>query len=102
MSSSTSEVSYVGDDDSDYFRRVYDRSLNAMNPVYMLPADREEIKASAIACSIHLLCNSIAHFIQRSELHHRMMQFVFGGKNYIGPVKEVMQFGQHRRGKAIL
>lgn len=26
------------------------------------------------------------------------MQFVFSGKNYIGPVKEATQFGQHRRG----
>lgn len=46
MASSTSEISFVGDDDSTYFRRVFDRSLNVLNPVYMLPADYDEVKAS--------------------------------------------------------
>lgn len=34
---------------------------------------------------------------QRSELHHRMLQFVFGGKNYIGPVQDVLHLGQERK-----
>ncbi|KAF8892535.1 S-adenosyl-L-methionine-dependent methyltransferase [Infundibulicybe gibba] len=71
------EVSYLGDDDSDYFRHVHGRALNTLNFTYMLPADRDEVK--------------------RSELHHRMLQFVFGGRNYIGPVKEALQFGEQRR-----
>lgn len=43
----------------------------------MLPVDHDEVK--------------------RSELHHRMMQFVFNGKNYVGPVSEVLHGGHQRR-----
>ncbi|KAF5380899.1 hypothetical protein D9615_004003 [Tricholomella constricta] len=71
------DVSYLGDDDSEFFRTVHGRSLNTLNSRYMLPADRDEVK--------------------RSELHHRLLQFVFEGRNYIGPVKEALQFGQQRR-----
>ncbi|KAJ3732232.1 S-adenosyl-L-methionine-dependent methyltransferase [Lentinula guzmanii] len=71
------EVSFIGEDDSEYFRRLFDRTFNNLNPRYLLPADEDEVK--------------------RSELHHRMMQFVFQGNNYVGPVKEALQFGQHRR-----
>lgn len=72
-----SDVSYVGDNDSNYFRTVYGRSLNILNPIYSLPVDQDEIK--------------------RFELHHRMLQFVFHGKNYVGPVRRALQFGQRRR-----
>ncbi|KAJ3563113.1 hypothetical protein NP233_g9153 [Leucocoprinus birnbaumii] len=68
---------YVGEDDSDFFRSVYGRKLNVLNTSYLLPADEDEVK--------------------RSELHHRLLQFVFRGHNYIGPVKEALQFGQQRR-----
>ncbi|KAF8077893.1 S-adenosyl-L-methionine-dependent methyltransferase [Lyophyllum atratum] len=71
------DVSYLGDDDSEFFRTVHDRSLNTLNSRYMLPVDRDEVK--------------------RSELHHRLLQFVFDGRNYLGPVKEALQFGQQRR-----
>ncbi|KAF9464756.1 S-adenosyl-L-methionine-dependent methyltransferase [Collybia nuda] len=71
------EISYLGEDDADFFQNVDGRILNTLNPRYMLPVDRDEVK--------------------RSELHHRLLQFVFGGKNYIGPVKEALQFGEHRR-----
>ncbi|KIK57748.1 hypothetical protein GYMLUDRAFT_75357 [Collybiopsis luxurians FD-317 M1] len=73
------EVSYIreNDDDSPYFRTLSGRKFNTLNPTYLLPADEDEVK--------------------RSELHHRMMQFVFQGKNYVGPVKEALQFGVHRR-----
>jgi len=70
-------MQYLGEDDSDYFRFVHGRSLNALNTTYMLPVDEEEIK--------------------RSELHHRMLQFVFHGKNYVGPVKRTLQFGERRK-----
>ncbi|KAK0240070.1 S-adenosyl-L-methionine-dependent methyltransferase [Armillaria nabsnona] len=71
------ELSYVGDDDSEFFRHVHGRSLNTLNTSYLLPSDRDEV--------------------QRSEYHHRMLKFVFGGQNYVGPVREVLQFGQQRR-----
>lgn len=71
------ELTYVGDDDSEFFRQVHGRSLNTLNTSYLLPSDRDEVK--------------------RSEYHHRMLKFLFGGQNYVGPVKEVLQFGEQRR-----
>ena len=41
-----SEVSYVGEDDSEYFTEVHGRRLNSMNMRYMLPADADEIRVS--------------------------------------------------------
>ncbi|KAF9013873.1 S-adenosyl-L-methionine-dependent methyltransferase [Cyathus striatus] len=71
------DVFYVGEDDTQYFRTIHGRSLNTLNTSYLLPVDADEVK--------------------RSELHHRMIQFVFNGRNYVGPVKEALQFGQQRR-----
>ncbi|TFK76384.1 S-adenosyl-L-methionine-dependent methyltransferase [Pluteus cervinus] len=67
----------VGDDAHLFFRFAHGRHLNSLNQNYLLPADKEEIR--------------------RSELHHRMLQFVFSGKNYIGPVRQALQFGEQRR-----
>ncbi|KAF7342503.1 Tam domain methyltransferase [Mycena venus] len=44
-----------------------------MNPTYLLPSDDEEIK--------------------RYDLLHRVIRFIFLGRIYVGPVKEVLQFG---------
>ncbi|KZP09273.1 S-adenosyl-L-methionine-dependent methyltransferase [Athelia psychrophila] len=41
-----------------------------MNKRYMLPADADEVK--------------------RSELNHRMIQFLLAGANYVGPVKNII------------
>lgn len=60
-----------------YFRSLHSRTLNTLNKSYLLPVDQDEIK--------------------RSDIHHRLLQFVFSSRNYIGPVKEALQFGQHRR-----
>ncbi|KAF8163351.1 S-adenosyl-L-methionine-dependent methyltransferase [Crassisporium funariophilum] len=68
----------VGDDTDDYFRSVHQRTLNTLNKSYLLPVDHDEVK--------------------RSDIHHRLLQFVFSGRSYVGPVKEALQFGQHRRG----
>ncbi|KAK0483693.1 S-adenosyl-L-methionine-dependent methyltransferase [Armillaria novae-zelandiae] len=58
---------------------MHGRSLNTLNTSYLLPSDRDEVK--------------------RSEYHHRMLKFVFpGAQNYVGPVREALQFGQQRRG----
>ncbi|KAL1715031.1 S-adenosyl-L-methionine-dependent methyltransferase [Schizophyllum commune] len=65
------ELHTVGDDDSDFFYPLHGRLLNKMNTTYMLPADDDEVR--------------------RSELHHRMLQFVFHGKNYVGPVHQVLR-----------
>ncbi|KIM49057.1 hypothetical protein M413DRAFT_406168 [Hebeloma cylindrosporum] len=61
----------------DFFRTVHSRTLNTLNKSYLLPVDHDEV--------------------QRSNIHHRLVQFVFAGRNYVGPVKEVLQFGQQRR-----
>ncbi|KIJ16935.1 hypothetical protein PAXINDRAFT_168378 [Paxillus involutus ATCC 200175] len=62
------QISYVGEDDSQFFKEIHGRKFNALSQRYMLPADEEEVR--------------------RSELQHKMIQFLFGGKNYVGPVKE--------------
>jgi len=38
------EISYLGDDDKEFFRNVHGRLLNTLNPRYLLPVDRDEIK----------------------------------------------------------
>ncbi|KAF8136589.1 S-adenosyl-L-methionine-dependent methyltransferase [Boletus edulis] len=72
------QITYVGEDDSQFFTEVHGRRFNALSQRYMLPADEEEIR--------------------RSELQHRMLQFLFGGKNYVGPVPQVLipQDGRER------
>lgn len=54
----------------DFFRQLHERQLNCMNTTYMLPADEQEM--------------------HRLELEHRMMKFILGGKNYVGPVPEAL------------
>ncbi|KAG9125573.1 hypothetical protein FRC07_007036 [Ceratobasidium sp. 392] len=54
----------------DFFRQLHDRQMNCMNTTYMLPADDQEM--------------------HRMELEHRMMKFILGGKNYVGPVAEAL------------
>jgi hypothetical protein len=39
-----SQLDYVGEDDTQFFRRVHGRRLNTMNERYMLPVDDDEIK----------------------------------------------------------
>ncbi|KAJ8454848.1 hypothetical protein ONZ45_g19147 [Pleurotus djamor] len=65
------------DDSASFFRTLHGRSFNTLNTRYLLPADQDELK--------------------RYKLHHRMMQFVFSGKNYVGPVAEVLHGGHQRR-----
>ncbi|KAK7020569.1 secondary metabolism regulator LAE1 [Favolaschia claudopus] len=58
------------------FRRVHGRTLGTMNPTYLLPVDEEEIK--------------------RAHLMHRLVKFILSGRIYVGPTKEVLQFGPYR------
>lgn len=90
------DFTLVGDDDSEYFRNLHGRTLNTLNTNYLIPVDDDQVKASSSSSFIFLLA-LILSAQQRSELHHRMLQFVFGGRNYVGPVKEVLQFGQQRK-----
>lgn len=94
--SSPPEVSLLGDDDSEYFRQVHGRTLNSLNLNYPLPVDMDEVKVSCVKTRGYRI-GRLMVLLQRSELHHRLLQFVFGGRNYIGPVKKALQFGQHRR-----
>ncbi|PPR03621.1 hypothetical protein CVT24_007737 [Panaeolus cyanescens] len=76
------ELQVVADDDlNDYFRWVHSRRLSTLNVTYLLPVDQEETK--------------------RSERYHRLIQFVFNGRNYVGPAKIALQFGQQRRSEDI-
>jgi hypothetical protein len=49
-----SEVSYVGEDDSEYFIEVHGRRVNSMNTRYMLPADADEVRV--ILHPVLMLC----------------------------------------------
>ncbi|KAF7971964.1 hypothetical protein HWV62_19355 [Athelia sp. TMB] len=40
--------------------------------------------------------------LQRSELHHRVLNWIMGGKNYVGPVKELIGHSRHMRPARIL
>lgn len=40
------DVADIGDDDSEYFRQVDNRTLNTLNSIYMLPTDEEEVKVA--------------------------------------------------------
>ncbi|KAJ6572900.1 S-adenosyl-L-methionine-dependent methyltransferase [Mycena sp. CBHHK59/15] len=55
---------------------MHDRKFSVLNPTYLLPVDDDEVK--------------------RSDIHHRMIKFIFNGRTYVGPVKETLQFGEHR------
>ncbi|KAJ7708361.1 hypothetical protein B0H17DRAFT_917053, partial [Mycena rosella] len=55
------------------FYEVHGRILNTLSLSYMLPADTDE-----------------------SSLLHRIIQFIFDGRIYVGPVKETLQFGLYR------
>ncbi|KAJ7285772.1 S-adenosyl-L-methionine-dependent methyltransferase [Mycena rebaudengoi] len=67
---------YTSLDGLDLFYELHGRKFNALNRIYMLPADEDEVR--------------------RSDLHHRMIKFIFHGHIYVGPVKETLQFGEHR------
>ncbi|KAJ7683343.1 S-adenosyl-L-methionine-dependent methyltransferase [Mycena rosella] len=58
------------------FYEVHGRMLNTLSLSYMLPADADEIR--------------------RYSLLHRIIQFIFDGRIYVGPVKETLQFGLYR------
>jgi hypothetical protein len=38
------ETTYVGEDDTKYFRLTHGRLLNTMNEQYMLPVDEDEVQ----------------------------------------------------------
>jgi hypothetical protein len=43
------ETTYVGEDDTKYFRRTHGRTLNTMNERYMLPVDEDEVQVHSIS-----------------------------------------------------
>ena len=87
------QITYVGEDDSQFFTELHGRRFNALSQRYMLPADDEETRVSPSP-----LPPGPSHASQRSELQHKMLQFLFGGKNYVGPVQQVLvpQEGRER------
>ncbi|KAG1827210.1 S-adenosyl-L-methionine-dependent methyltransferase [Suillus subaureus] len=65
------QLTYVGEDDSQFFCQIHGRRFNTLSSRYMLPADEEEVR--------------------RSELQHKTIQFLFNGKNYVGPVADILK-----------
>ncbi|KAJ6502490.1 S-adenosyl-L-methionine-dependent methyltransferase [Mycena sanguinolenta] len=71
------EDDYESIEGLDFFRKMHGRRINIMNPTYLLPADNDEI--------------------QRSNLMHRLIRFIFSGRIYVGPTHKVLQFGPYRQ-----
>lgn len=70
------------EDTGEFFRQLHGRRMATLSDTYPLPVDTDEEK--------------------RQELHHRQMQFIFSGKNWVGPVKEALQFGEKRRSTSLI
>ncbi|EIM90105.1 S-adenosyl-L-methionine-dependent methyltransferase [Stereum hirsutum FP-91666 SS1] len=65
------ELPVLNDSESKrFFREVFGRSVNVLNDRYILPADDDELK--------------------RFDIFHRMIKFVLGSKNYVGPADEIL------------
>ncbi|KAJ7040634.1 S-adenosyl-L-methionine-dependent methyltransferase [Mycena alexandri] len=67
---------YLALDGYKLFYEMQGRKFNALNQTYMLPADDEEI--------------------ERFNLFHRLVKWIFGGNSVPGPVQETLQSGDHR------
>jgi hypothetical protein len=44
MSQLAEEVTLIGENDSEYFRELHNRTFNRLNETYLLPADKDEVK----------------------------------------------------------
>ncbi|KAF7335605.1 S-adenosyl-L-methionine-dependent methyltransferase [Mycena venus] len=86
---------YLPIDGIEFFRQLNGRQFNTMNHTYLLPSDDEEIKVR-ILDGWHY---AGIHPPQRYDLLHRVIQFIFLGRIYVGPVKSVLQFGPYRKGE---
>lgn len=87
------EVTKIQPDDyARFFRIVSGRQCNKLNGRYLLPADDEELKVGVEICVSSLPEMTLIGLLlaQRFELFHRMIRFVLGNKNYVGPVKEIL------------
>ncbi|KAI0054139.1 S-adenosyl-L-methionine-dependent methyltransferase [Auriscalpium vulgare] len=73
------DLASVGSDElARFFRTVGGRRCNSLNGRYIMPADEEELK--------------------RFDLFHRMIRFVLGNKNYVGPVQDILSPDRAARG----
>ncbi|KAJ8700323.1 hypothetical protein PTI98_003364 [Pleurotus ostreatus] len=63
-------VEYLSDrdDDSDYFRNVHGRALNALNERYMLPVDHDEVKVDPVAYNLQPIPVLIVAHSARSSI----------------------------------
>ncbi|KAJ7774545.1 S-adenosyl-L-methionine-dependent methyltransferase [Mycena maculata] len=64
------------DDPNMFYYEMHGRKFSFLNESYLLPVDEDEI--------------------QRSDLLHRLIKFIFNGRIYCGPVRETLQFGDYR------
>ncbi|KAJ7899150.1 S-adenosyl-L-methionine-dependent methyltransferase [Mycena olivaceomarginata] len=68
---------YLSIEGLELFREIHGRRFNTLNPTYLLPADDEEIKVNS--------------------LEVQLIKFIFNGRIYTGPLREVVQFGPYRK-----
>lgn len=50
------QLTYVGEDDSEFFCQIHGRRFNALSSRYMLPADEEEVRVRWFPYGISLPC----------------------------------------------
>jgi len=64
-----------------FFTMAHGRKVSAVSDHYTLPVDEEEIN--------------------RMSIEHRMLRFVYGGKNYVGPVNDVLAPSRRRQRRVL-
>jgi hypothetical protein len=57
----------------------------------MLPADEEEVRVRLFPYATWHCCVINLFLFQRSELQHKTIQFLFSGKNYVGPIADILR-----------
>lgn len=92
------ELPVLNDSESKrFFREVFGRSVNVLNDRYILPADDDELKVSVL-CPLAPRISwprmrarlTITGDLKRFDIFHRMIKFVLGSKNYVGPADEIL------------
>lgn len=61
----------------EFFKMAHGREVSSIAKQYPLPLDKEEFK--------------------RMDIEHRLLRFVYGGGNYVGPVNDVLAPTHHRQ-----
>ncbi|KAF7975583.1 hypothetical protein HWV62_9295 [Athelia sp. TMB] len=76
------DLTDIAEDDATFFAKLNNRRMNTLNTRYSLPVDDIEAK--------------------RSKIHHRLINSLLGGRNYVGPVRDILDNPESREAQKIL